>query len=185
MAKIVRRKQRADEQWEDVRARVNETIRRFIRDTKWQVDWEEAWAEAALVFAECRKKLDLMKASLPTFVCYTVYKRLLSMRRKAARRHGIVEVKNESDMYDPEAGDNHVEFSTMPDPDSETGREFDLIDFIDRLPGDAAAVVWLAVCPPTRLRRQTKAALVSYLTQAGWDRRRIARAFKLVRRRLR
>lgn len=184
MSKPIKHKLQPDKQWEDIRGIVNQTIRKFIRDTKWEIDWEEAWAEAGLVFAECAKTLDRMRASLATYVCYRVYKRLLSLRRKEARRHKIIAVLNESDAYENNTDESDYGLQSIPSPESELRYEFDLLDFLDALPSDAAAVVWIAMCPPTRLRRQTEAALKSYLSKAGWDKKRINRAFKTVRKRL-
>lgn len=170
----MKRKKKRPERWEDVKLAAAATVHRFIKDTGWKIDPEEAMSEAGLVFTKCRLTLDKVRASLTTWVCLRVYKRLLMIRRQAIRTARLLPVKTESEM-----GPDSLE--EVPD---RCPGEFDLFDFLRPLPGDAAVLVWLSFAPPERMAEQSREALRDYLTRVGWPKRRIDRAFATVRKHL-
>ena len=190
MARVIKNKTVNDD-WLDVKKSIHFTILKFCKKTKCRVlDYDEAMAEASVVYLKCLKTLDKTKAALKTWVCFKVWKHLQSLYRKEVRRNKLFPVHLESDFFQQNNNENSSDFAesnlcTVIDPVSKRKDDFNVYDFLTTLPDEASLLVWLVFNPPNKLKEQSKQAILSYLKNAGWSTKRIDSAFRTVRKSLR
>lgn len=166
------RKEILSEVYQDLQEAITYTVLGFVR--RYGGDFEELRADANLLFVQAYDKHDESKGSLVTWVKFYVFKNLLEKLRSRLYRQAA-------------HGRSNKDVLTLPAP-----AEFGLMEFLDGLPLEVAAVVKMTLDPPPDVLlsveqlggfkpHRVRNAIREFLKDLGWASSQITDLFQNIR----